>query len=140
MPSRQIQICDDDPAAAMITQRGLQALLGDSVAIVVAPTANAAWLACANGNVDLLIIDPSPHNNAAASLLRAVRTFRPRLPVLILTAYDSPGLRARMRDLGIEYYVPKPVDLRELAPIVYNAIQLGRPLNNEVSYRAASAL
>ena len=127
MPLRQIHIVDDDPAAALITQRGLQTLLGDRFSVVIAPTPNAAWLACASGNVDLLIIDPSPHSSGVFGLVRAVRAFRPYIPVLVLTAYDTPGLRAKMRDLGVERYVAKPIELRELLPIVVSSLATERP-------------
>jgi DNA-binding response OmpR family regulator len=121
---RQIHIVDDDPVAALITQRGLQTLLGDRYSVIVDPNPNAAWMACASNNVDLLIVDPSPHVSGVLPLLRAVRTFRPLVPVLVLTAYDTPGLRAKVRDLGVDRdrYVPKPVDLQELLPIVSAAL------------------
>lgn len=127
MPIRQIYIYDDDPSAALITQRGLQTMLGDRFSVVVAPTPNAAWLACATGNVDLLIVDPSPHSSGVTSLMRAVKTYRPFIPVLVLTAYDTPGLRAKMRDLGVERYVAKPIELRELLPIVTTTLAPERP-------------
>jgi two-component system OmpR family response regulator len=127
MPVRQIHIFDDDPSAGLITQRGLQTMLGDRFSVVVDPTPNAAWLACATGNVDLLIVDPSPHGNGVISLVRAVKAYRPYIPVLVLTAYDTPGLRAKMRDLGVERYVAKPIELRELLPIVTTALAAERP-------------
>lgn len=58
MPKQRIYIFDSDAAASLVTQRGLQALLGETVNVMISPTADAAWLACANDNVDLLIIDP----------------------------------------------------------------------------------
>lgn len=127
MPTRQISIYDADPAAALITQRGLQTLLGERYDIVVAPTPNAAWLACAAGQVDLLIVDPSPYSSGVLSLLRAVNAYRPVIPILVLTAYDTPGLRVKMRDLGVERYVAKPIELRELLPIVLTALAGERP-------------
>lgn len=127
MPVRQIYIFDDDPSAALITQRGLQTMLGERFNVAVAPTPNAAWLACATGNVDLLIVDPGPHGSAVSPLLRAVKAFRPYIPVLVLTAYDTPGLRARMRELGVDHYVAKPIELRELLPIVTNTLAPERP-------------
>jgi DNA-binding response OmpR family regulator len=123
MPLRQIQICDDDPAAALITQRGLQTLLGDRYNVKVAPTPNAAWLACAHGDIDLLIVDPGSGGGSAGALVRAMHAFRPMTPVLVLTAYDTPGLRVKMRDLGITYYAAKPIDLQELLPIVFAALR-----------------
>ncbi|ACL25098.1 MULTISPECIES: response regulator [Chloroflexus] len=121
MAAYRILVYDDDPTAALITQRGLQTLLGDEVIVQATTNANEAWLACANGNVDLLIVDPSPYG-AAAALIRAVRTYRPYLPILALTAYDTPGLRARMQALGVELYAAKPIELRELAPLVVQAL------------------
>jgi two-component system, OmpR family, response regulator len=123
MPARQIQISDDDPAAALITQRGLQSLLGDTYSVIVAPTPNAAWLACAHGNVDLLIVDPGAGSGSASALVRAMHAFRPTTPILVLTAYDTPGLRAKMRDLGVKYYAAKPIDFKELLPLVTTALR-----------------
>ncbi len=122
MPLRQIHILDDDPTAALITQRGLQTLLDKRYSVVVDPSPNVAWMACANNTVDLLIVDPSPHVGAVLPLLRAVRSFRPSIPILVLTAYDTHGLRAKIRDLGIDRYVAKPVDLQELLPVVKAAL------------------
>jgi AmiR/NasT family two-component response regulator len=45
-------------------------------------------------------------------------------PILVLTAYDTPGLRAKMRDLGVSYYAAKPIDFKDLLPIVTSALRL----------------
>ena len=127
MPSRQIYIVDDDSVAALITQRGLQTMLDGQFTILVASSPNAAWLVCATDQVDLLIVDPNPHSSATLSLLRAVRAFRPHIPLLVLTAYDTPGLRAKMRELGVIHYVAKPIDLRDLLPVVYAALTVDPP-------------
>jgi DNA-binding response OmpR family regulator len=123
MPAKNIHIFDEDPSAALITQRGLQAMLGDRFAITVAPNANAAWLACARGNVDLLIVDPGVRSGPATSLIRAVRSYRPHIPILVLTAYDTPGMRSRMRALGVASYAAKPIELRDLLPSVTAVLQ-----------------
>lgn len=128
MPSWHIQIVDDDPSAAIITQRGLQALLGETVYVSVASSPNEAWMSCARGGVDLLIVDPNPRSSLSLGLVRAVRTYRPEIPILVLTAYDTPGLRARMRALGVDHYVAKPVDLRELAPMAHRALHPPAPI------------
>lgn len=47
---------------------------------------------------------------------------------MVLTAYDTPGLRKRMRDLGVSFYLAKPAELRELVPVVAN--MLSKPFSN----------
>ncbi len=113
-PGRHIVIVDSDPAAAMVTQHGLQCLLGAGVTATIAPSAGAAWLRCQREAIDLVIVDPAPHDCAAWALIKALRAHCPTIPVLILTAYDTVGLRARMQALGVWRYRAKPAMLQEL--------------------------
>lgn len=122
MHARQIHIVDGDPAAALITQRGLQRLLNGHISVTIDQTPNAAWMACASSRVDLLIVDPGRCSGGVLRLLHAVRAFRPSIPILILASYDTPGLRARIHSLGIEHYVAKPVELPELLSNVSQAL------------------
>lgn len=142
MPPRHIEIVDGDPAAALVTQRGLQILLDTEADITVATSPNAAWLRCLNEEVDLVIIDPSPQSREATSLLEALRAYRPQLPVLVLTAYDSPRLRAQMRRLGVQHYLAKPIDLLALKQAVRTAlgeVQTSSP-DSRVDDRAESSV
>jgi DNA-binding response OmpR family regulator len=81
-------------------------------------------LVCAHGNVDLLIVDPGSGGGSAGALVRAMHAFRPMTPILVLTAYDTPGLRAKMRDFGVSYYAAKPIDFKELLPIVMSVLRM----------------
>lgn len=109
----KILIVDNDPAAALVTQHGLQRLQPSSD-VTTAASASDAWLSCMHQSVDLLIIDPNPANSSSSALIKALRADRPNTDVLVLTAYDTPRLRAQMRALGVTHYLAKPVDLREL--------------------------
>ena len=73
---------------------------------------------------DLVIIDPSPPDRAAGALVKALRTERPDISVLVLTAMDTPGLRAEMRTLGVRHYFAKPLTIRELERGVRAALGL----------------
>lgn len=75
-------------------------------------------------------------STASLRLIRAVQTYR---PILVLTAYDTPGLRARMGALGVKHYVAKPVDLRELAPLVKRALHPLPPLSSAVDFACTIA-
>ncbi len=123
MPPRHIEIVDGDATAALVTQRGLQMLLNGEVEVRVADSANAAWLDCLREEVDLLIVDPNPQGGAATALVRALRAYRPQIPVLVLTAYDSPGLRTQMRSYGVQSYLAKPVDLHDLGHTVRTVLR-----------------
>lgn len=120
---QHILIVDNDPSAALVTQQGLQFLLGGDVEVILAPSPGAAWLRCVRGAVDLLIVDPSPQSRAAAALVKALHDERPQIPILVLTAYDTPRLRSQMKSLGVRHYLAKPVDLVELKNTVSGALE-----------------
>jgi len=48
---------------------------------------------------------------------------RPEVPVLVLTAYDTPRLRTQMRALGVQHYLAKPVDLQDLGKSVRSVVE-----------------
>jgi DNA-binding NarL/FixJ family response regulator len=126
----QILIVDTDPAAALVTQHGLQRLLDTKAEVTVVPSATTAWLRCLREHVDLVIIDPSPMNSAATALIKALHVDRPHTAVLVLTAYDTPRLRSEMRALGVEHYLAKPIDLDEISRQVGLLIdQVGQPIS-----------
>ena len=111
---QHILVVDNDPVAAMVTQQGLQLLLGKDVEVSLAPSPGAAWLRCMRESVDQLIVDPSPPGRAAAALIKALHDERPHIPDVVLTAYDTPRLRSQMKRLGVRHYLAKPVELAEL--------------------------
>jgi two-component system, OmpR family, response regulator len=124
-PPQHMLIVDSDAVAALVTQRGLQAALGATAEVTVAPSAGAAWLRCLRAYFDLVIVDPSPPDRAAGALVKALRAERPDIPVLVLTAMDTPGLRAQMRALGVRHYFAKPLMLHELERGVRAALGMG---------------
>lgn len=127
MSRLHILIVDRDATAALVTQHGLQRLLSAFADVEIADSPGAAWLRCLRDHVDLLIVDPAPESGAAAALIKALHVDLPSLPVLILTAYDTPRLRSQMRTLGVQDYLAKPVELEDLGRAVRSVVQAGRP-------------
>jgi len=117
-----IIIIDNDPSAALVTQRGLQHILGSDALVERIPSAGAAWLACARGGIDLVIIDPGGADRSGMALIKALRHEHPGLIVLVLTAYDTPRLRKQMHALGVRGYLAKPVELHELGTLVQQVV------------------
>lgn len=119
-----IQIFDGDRTAALVTQRGLQVWLQGEADVSIASSADAMLRSCLGGTVDLVIIDPDPKNPTATDLIRSIRGYRPDILLLVLTAYDTPMLRMRMRDLGVHNYLAKPLDLSELGRAVQDMLHV----------------
>jgi two-component system, OmpR family, response regulator len=120
----QILIVDSDPPAALTTQHGLQRLLGPEATVLIAPSPGAAWLRCMRQRVDLLIVDPTPQNLAAMALIKAVRGDQPQTAIMVLAAYDTPGLRHQMKTFSIRHYQAKPILVSELAAAVRVAVRM----------------
>jgi len=55
MPQRQFLIVDSDPTVALVTQHGLQRLLGSEAEVTIAPSPGAAWIRCRRTGADLVI-------------------------------------------------------------------------------------
>jgi two-component system, OmpR family, response regulator len=122
MPPLHILIVDSDPTVALVTQRGLERILASTAIVEIAPSPNDAWARCLWGSVDLLIVDPSPENSPAAVLVKSLHASRPDIPVVVLTAYDTPRLRTQMRSLGVRHYLAKPIELHDLVKMVRTAV------------------
>jgi DNA-binding NarL/FixJ family response regulator len=124
MSLRYIHIIDNDPAAATVTQLGLQARLKAEAQVTLASMhAQDQHNGIPHGLIDLLIVDPGGQNQAAIRLIKKLLEACPNTPVLVLTAYDSPLLRTQMQALGVKHYLAKPVDLLDLEQVVRNALQ-----------------
>lgn len=122
MQPSHILIVDSDPAAAMVTQHGLQRLFAAGAEVEIAASPREAWARCRHEHIDLLIVDPSTESSSATTLVKDLHTDCPEIPVLVLTAYDTPRLRSQMRLLGVRHYFAKPVELRDLGESVRKAV------------------
>jgi DNA-binding NtrC family response regulator len=112
---RRILVVDGDTTPALVTQRGVQVMLGDAATVTIASSPGVAWLACVRDRVDLVVVDPRPEDRGAWALVKALHEERPEIPVFVLTAYDTPRLRMEMRVLGVRQYLAKPATLQEIA-------------------------
>jgi len=69
---------------------------------------------------DCLILDLHMPGMSGLELLRQLQAMDLRLPVVVITAFDEPGSRARCIDAGAAAYLRKPLDHR----VLLNAIAL----------------
>ena len=114
---KSVLIIDDD--AAML--RALDKVLSSEGAVV----AKAAWVGEAmerltesHGAFDLIITDLRMPVLRGESILRAVKTAMPEVPVIVITAFASSELRVECIQAGAAAFLEKPLDASELLTVI----------------------
>ncbi len=108
----RILIVEDDPSLASFVKKGLEA---EHYAIDIASDGEQARAQACEFDYDLLILDLNLPRLDGVSALRAVRTRKPSLPILILTARTKVDDRIQCLDLGADDYLVKPFSFAELS-------------------------
>jgi two-component system KDP operon response regulator KdpE len=75
------------------------------------------------GGYDVVLLDINMPGIGGIETLRRIRTFAPRLPVLMLTVRDQEEDKVAALDLGADDYVTKPFSMRELIARVRSAVR-----------------
>ncbi len=117
-----IVVVDDQPdscelLAALLDQQGAH--------VVQCGSAPEAIKVVAGAPVDLLIADIGMPEIDGYELMRQVRSIRPHVPAIAVTAYARPEDRHQALSAGYAAYCTKPVDASGLLRTVYDL--LSRP-------------
>jgi DNA-binding response OmpR family regulator len=86
--------------------------------VICAETGNAALAKAAERDVDLFLLDVFLPDMTAMELIPRLRAFRPETPIITLTGKSSRQLERSLRELGIAYYMSKPVPAQDLKSIL----------------------
>jgi DNA-binding NtrC family response regulator len=123
---KAILVIDDD--AGML--RALEKVLSGEGALV----AKAAWVAEAmerlaesDQGFDLIITDLRMPVLQGQSILRAVKAALPEVPVIVITAFASPELRAECVRAGAAAFLEKPLDAPELLAEIERVFSSRKP-------------
>jgi two-component system, OmpR family, response regulator len=119
----RILIVEDDPVLADGLTRTLQQ---SDYAVDCAADGATADHVLATRSYDLVILDLGLPKLDGLEALRRLRRRGARVPVLILTARDTPGERVKGLDLGADDYLAKPFNLPELEARVRALIRRGQ--------------
>ncbi|HEX5690001.1 MAG TPA: response regulator, partial [Roseiflexaceae bacterium] len=103
-------------------------MLSDGVEVVVVPSPVAARDYCLGNDVDLLIIDPGAQSQSTVAMLKSLHEERPDTAMLALAAYDTPRLRTQLRMAGVQHYLAKPIEIRDLAQTVRAVLGLDQAI------------
>ncbi|MFO0750233.1 MAG: response regulator [Myxococcota bacterium] len=116
-PSPSVLVVDDE---ALIRWSLSEALSESGFVVYEARSASEARAALASFGPDPLVVvlDLRLPDVRDLSLLRELRGARPDLDVVLLTAHETPEIRAEAATLGVHRIVRKPFDVTDLTSIV----------------------
>ena len=123
LPGLRILVAEDEPSNQLYMRR----ILEKSGHIVsLATNGRQAVDVWKEGDFDLILMDiqmPVMGGTEAVRLIRAeeVRTGRPAVPIIALTAYAMAGDRERFMALGMDDYIGKPAGSDALAATIARA-------------------
>jgi len=108
----RIVVVEDEPDLRRFLATGLEAEGWSVTATADGPTGVRAAL---DEDVNCVVLDLMLPGLGGEEVLRRIRSSRPSLPVIVLTARDGVTDRVRTLDAGADDYVVKPFSLSELA-------------------------
>ena len=106
-----ILVVEDNPKVASFIKRGLQE---ERYAVDLASDGEQGLYLAQTEKFDLIILDLMLPKQSGMDVLRAMRKDRIHVPVLILTAKDSPQNKVEGLDAGADDYLTKPFGFEEL--------------------------
>jgi two-component system copper resistance phosphate regulon response regulator CusR len=110
-PDMKILVVEDETAIADFVQRGLEA---EGYAVECAGDGNEGERQALKGDPDLVVLDLMLPGRDGMSVLDSIRTEKPALPVIVLTAKDAVEDKVAGLDAGAVDYVTKPFSFDEL--------------------------
>ncbi|MFN3466652.1 MAG: sigma-54-dependent transcriptional regulator, partial [Candidatus Brocadiales bacterium] len=122
-------VVDDEPDMV----KGLAIVLREVGEVITAPTAEEALECIKKSPVDVLVTDVRMPGIGGISLLEKVKEFRPKIEVIVLTAYGSIESAIDAMKKGAYHYVTKPFNNDELLIVVQRALQDKR-FHEELEY------
>jgi two-component system, OmpR family, copper resistance phosphate regulon response regulator CusR len=108
----RILLAEDDTALAGFVRKGLEA---ESYAVDVSADGEQARALASELDYDLIVLDLNLPRLDGVSILRHVRSKKPSLPILILTARGRVDERVQCLDFGADDYLVKPFSFSELS-------------------------
>jgi FixJ family two-component response regulator len=119
-----ISVVDDDRSVRESMRRLLRAL---GYAVAVFPSA-AEFLASAELTSTACLVSDvrMPAMTGVDLYAHLVRTGR-AIPTILITAYPDDNVQERVRALGVEGYLHKPLEEAELVRCIHSALEHGRP-------------
>jgi two-component system KDP operon response regulator KdpE len=118
--SIRILVVDDEPAIRRALRPPLMEL---GFQVAEASRGEEALLALRAAPYDAVLLDVNMPGIGGIETLRRIRSFAPRLPVLVLTVRDQEEDKVEALELGADDYITKPFSTRELIARIRSAVR-----------------
>lgn len=128
MGTRRVLIVDDEPDVRKTLTDILRAMrYSDVLQIEGAPDGQEGLDAVVRQRPDLVLLDLQMPRMSGLALLKQIREFEPRLPIIVITATQDTRLSAEALRNGAVAYLPKPFDPRHVEMLVTTFLDSGKP-------------
>jgi two-component system KDP operon response regulator KdpE len=119
-PAIRVLIIDDEPAIRRALRPPLIEL---GFQVAEASRGEEALQLLRASAYDVVLLDINMPGIGGIETLRRIRTFAPRLPVVMLTVRDQEEDKVEALDMGADDYVTKPFSTRELIARIRTAVR-----------------
>ena len=115
-PQLSILVAEDDAVNATIMRRRLQALFANrsDVDVRFATDGCEAVEMALSSDCDIIFMDMSMPKMSGLEATRALRKANCHARIVACTAHAFPGKRAQCMESGMDYYLTKPFDTKQL--------------------------
>ena len=119
-PAIRILVVDDESAIRRALRPPLVEL---GFQVAEASRGEEALQLLRSGTYDVVLLDVNMPGIGGVETLRRIRTFAPRLPILMLTVRDQEEDKVEALESGADDYVTKPFSTRELIARIRAAVR-----------------
>jgi CheY-like chemotaxis protein len=112
MPSYRILIVEDQREVSRLLHSALDTL-EYKLDIVEIPSGEEAILDSSRNSVDLLVSDYRLPGITGIELMRKVRSYHPKLKVILITGQTDPKIRKQVAEAGADAFFIKPVPIAD---------------------------
>ena len=129
MPEQRILVVDDEEGVRWALSKALERA---GHRVVLAADGPGGERAAADPAVELVLLDIRLPGKDGLAILREIRSRRPDLPVIMMTAYGTLQVAVEAMKQGAYDYIGKPFDMDEVLLVVEKALRV-RALTEEVA-------
>ncbi len=119
MTGETVLIAEDDAGIRTVLAR---ALSRQGYHVQATSVASALWRWISEGDGDVVITDVALPDENGLDLLPRIRTLRPDLPIIVMSAQNTLLTAVRATERGAFEYLPKPFDLGNLLAAVQRSL------------------